>query len=115
MTEPREAIKELVQAENEIQVIGTRHGEKRYESLLSWEERVRADDLGDYYRVPADTRDLNYSKYFSIGNIEVSQSEEYHSHNTQRLSIPEIKELLLTLDCVREFLSERGIKPEMAR
>jgi len=110
-----QAIKELLQADNEIQVIGTRHGEKRYESLLSREERVRADDLGDYYRVPADTRDLNYSKYFSIGNIEVSQSEEYHSHNTQRLSIPEIKELLLTLDCVREFLSERGIKPEMAR
>jgi len=110
-----QAIKELLQAENEIQVIGTRHGEKRYESLLSREERVRAEDLGDYFRVPADTRDLNYSKYFSVGDIEVSQSEEYHSHNAKRLSLGEIKELLLTLDCVQDALAERGIKPELAR
>lgn len=109
-----QAIKELLQAESEILVIGTRHGEKRYESLLSREERVRADDLGDYFRVPADSRDLNYSKFFSEGNLEVSQSEEYHSHNTQRLSMVEIKELLLTLDCVQEALAERGIKPELA-
>jgi UDP-glucose 4-epimerase len=108
------ALKELLQSDTEIQIIGTRHGEKRYESLLSREERVRAEDLGDYFRVPADTRDLNYSKYFSVGNLEVSQSDEYHSHNAQRLNLAEIKELLLTLDCVREALLERGIKPEMA-
>jgi UDP-glucose 4-epimerase len=109
-----QAIKELLHADNPIQVIGTRHGEKRYESLLSREERVRADDLGDYFRVPADSRDLNYSKYFSEGNLEVSQSEEYHSHNAYRLSMKEIKELLLTLDCIREALAERGLHPEMA-
>ena len=108
------AIRELLQADNEIQVIGTRHGEKRYESLLSREERVRAEDMGEYFRVPADSRDLNYSKYFSVGNPELSQIEEYHSHNARRLSVPEIKELLLTLDCVREALAERGIKPELA-
>jgi UDP-glucose 4-epimerase len=106
---------ELFHAGTGIQVIGTRHGEKRYESLLSREERVRAEDLGDYFRVPADSRDLNYSKYFSVGNVEVSLSDEYHSHNAQRLSIPEIKELLLTLDCVREALAERGLMPEPSR
>lgn len=110
-----QAIRELFQADSEIQVIGTRHGEKRYESLLSREERVRAEDMGDYFRVPADSRDLNYSKYFSVGNPELSQMEEYHSHNARRLSVGEVKELLLTLDCVREFLAERGIKPELAR
>ena len=109
-----QAIKELLQAENEIQVIGTRHGEKRYESLLSREERVQSEDLGDYFRVPADSRDLNYSKYFSVGNLEVSQSEEYHSHNAQRLTLVEIKELLLTLDCVQSLMAERGIKPVLA-
>jgi len=110
-----QAIKELLQAENEVEVIGTRHGEKRYESLLSREERVRADDLGDYFSVPADSRDLNYSKYFSEGNVEVSQSEEYHSHNAYRLSMSEIKELLLSLDCVRDAMAERGLQPEFAR
>ncbi|HJV48217.1 MAG TPA: polysaccharide biosynthesis protein [Geothrix sp.] len=110
-----QAVKELLQVDNEIQVIGTRHGEKRYESLLSREERVRSEDLGDYFRVPADSRDLNYSKYFSVGDLEVSQSEEYHSHNAQRLGLPEVKELLLTLSCVQEALAERGIKPEFAR
>lgn len=110
-----QALVELLHAETGIQVIGTRHGEKRYESLLSREERVRAEDLGDYFRVPADTRDLNYSKYFSVGNVEVSQSDEYHSHNAQRLSIPEVKELLLTLDCIQEALAERGLKPEPSR
>jgi UDP-N-acetylglucosamine 4,6-dehydratase/5-epimerase len=105
------AIKELLGVNNDIQVIGTRHGEKRYESLLSREEMARAEDMGDYFRVPADTRDLNYSKYFSVGDPQVSQSHEYHSHNTQRLSIPEIKELLLGLDCVQGYMAEQGIKP----
>jgi len=104
-----QAIKELLQVDTEIQIIGTRHGEKRYESLLSREEMVRADDMGDYFRVPADTRDLNYSKFFSVGSVQVSQSDEYHSHNAYRLSIPEIKDLLLSLECVQEALAERGI------
>ncbi|GLH74837.1 UDP-glucose 4-epimerase [Geothrix limicola] len=110
-----QAVKELLQADNEIQVIGTRHGEKRYESLLSREERVRSEDLGDYFRVPADSRDLNYSKYFSVGDLEVSQSDEYHSHNAQRLDLSEVKELLLTLSCVQEAMTERGIKSEFVR
>jgi UDP-glucose 4-epimerase len=109
------AIRELLQYEGEIQVIGTRHGEKRYESLLSREECVRAEDLGDYFRVPADSRDLNYSKYFSVGNLEVSQSDEYHSHNARRLDLQEIKSLLLTLDCVREALTERGLTVDAVR
>lgn len=103
------ALKELLKANNEIHIIGTRHGEKIYESLLSREEMVKAEDMGDYYRVPADTRDLNYAKYFSEGDDKMSQMEDYHSHNTKRLSIPEIKELLLSLDCVRDVLKERGL------
>ncbi len=98
------AVKELLQSECEIKVIGTRHGEKLYESLLSREEMVKAEDMGDYFRVPADTRDLNYAKYFSEGDNEMTQAEDFHSHNARRLSVPEIKELLLTLDCVREAL-----------
>lgn len=104
-----QAVKELLRADNEIRIIGTRHGEKLYESLLSREEMVKAEDMGDYYRVPADTRDLNYAKYFSEGDVKVSRMEEYHSHNTKRLSIPEIKELLLSLDCVRQTMKERGL------
>ncbi|MDR4508586.1 MAG: polysaccharide biosynthesis protein [Candidatus Brocadiaceae bacterium] len=104
-----QAVKELLRADNEIRIIGTRHGEKLYESLLSREEMVKAEDMGDYYRVPADTRDLNYAKYFSEGDVKVSRMEEYHSHNTKRLSIPEVKELLLSLDCVREAMKEKGL------
>lgn len=104
-----QAVKELLRADNEIRIIGTRHGEKLYESLLSREEMVKAEDMGDYYRVTADTRDLNYAKYFSEGDIKVSRMEEYHSHNTKRLSITEIKELLLSLDGVRQAMKERGL------
>lgn len=103
------AVKELLQADNEIHIIGTRHGEKLYESLLSREEMVKAEDMGDYYRVPADTRDLNYAKYFSEGDDKMSQMEDYHSHNTKRLTIPEIKDLLLSLDCIRNVMKERGL------
>jgi len=103
------AMMELLQADNNVHIIGTRHGEKLYESLLSREEMVKAEDMGDYYRVPADTRDLNYAKYFSEGDNKMSQMEDYHSHNTKRLSIPEVKELLLSLDCVREAMEERGL------
>lgn len=80
-----------------IHEIGTRHGEKLYEVLLSREERASAEDLGEYFRVPADNRDLNYSKFFEIGETRISHAEDYNSHNTTRLDIPQIKALLLTL------------------
>ncbi|KAA0548467.1 NAD-dependent epimerase/dehydratase family protein [Bacillus sp. BGMRC 2118] len=99
-----QAVKELFGADNEIKVIGTRHGEKLYETLLTREEHIVAHDMGGFYRVPADTRDLNYDKYFFEGDQKLSSEEEYNSHNTQRLSIEEIKELLLKLDYVQEEL-----------
>ncbi|CAA7603153.1 UDP-glucose 4-epimerase [Acididesulfobacillus acetoxydans] len=99
-----EALKQVFHAENEIKIIGTRHGEKLYETLLTREEAVHAEDLGQYYRVPADTRDLNYDKYFLDGSENVSHSEEYNSHNTWRLGVPDIKELLLSLDYIQEEL-----------
>lgn len=94
-----QAMRELLKADNPIQVIGTRHGEKIYESLVTREEMGRAEDLGDFYRVPADSRDLNYGKYFSEGDLGQNLVDEYTSHNTTRLTLPQIKELLLTLDC----------------
>jgi UDP-glucose 4-epimerase len=96
-----QALLELYQARNEIQVIGTRHGEKLCESLVSREEMAKAENLGDYYRIPADTRDLNYGKYFSEGDQRISTIEEYTSHNTQRLTIEQTKELLLKLRFIR--------------
>ena len=88
--------------DTEVKVIGTRHGEKLYETLVTREEMVRAIDMGDYYRIPCDTRDLNYDKYFTKGNEEVSKVEDYHSHNTHRLDVEGMKELLLRLRFVRE-------------
>lgn len=85
-----------------IDVIGTRHGEKLYEVLCSREEMLCASDMGDYYRVPADNRDLNYEKYFNQGDHKISEIEDYNSHNTERLDIGQMKELLLKLECVRE-------------
>ena len=99
-----QAVKELFDVENEIQVIGTRHGEKLYETLLTKEEHVVAKDMGDFYRVPADKRDLNYDKYFVDGDQKLSSEEEYNSHNTERLNIEQIKAKLLELDYVREQL-----------
>jgi len=101
-----QAIKELFQADNEIKIIGTRHGEKLYETLLTREEMVHAQDLGGYYRIPSDDRDLNYNKYFIEGREEVSEAEDYNSHNTERLSVEQIKEKLLTLELVRDELTE---------
>lgn len=100
-----QALKELTGSSSEIQIIGTRHGEKLYESLVSREEMARAEDLGGYYRIPADSRDLNYNKYFVEGETEVSRFEDYTSHSTQRLSVEEVKETLMRLDVVREALS----------
>ena len=99
-----QAVKELFNVDNEIQVIGTRHGEKLYETLLTKEENVVAKDMGDFYRVPADKRDLNYDKYFVDGDQKLSSEEEYNSHNTERLTIEQIKAKLLELDYVREQL-----------
>lgn len=99
-----QAIKELFNVDNEIKVIGTRHGEKLYETLLTREEHVVAEDLGGFYRVPADTRDLNYDKYFVDGDHKLSSEEEYNSHNTQILNIEEIKVKLLELEYVRNEL-----------
>lgn len=99
-----QAIKELFNVENEIKVIGTRHGEKLYETLLTKEENVVAKDMGNFYRVPADKRDLNYDKYFVDGDQKLSSEEEYNSHNTERLNIEQIKAKLLELDYVREQL-----------
>jgi UDP-glucose 4-epimerase len=95
------ALIELYKADNPIKIIGTRHGEKLYETLVNREEMVKAEDLGDYYRIPADTRDLNYNSFFIEGQDKVSQVEEYTSHNTYRMNVEETKQLLLTLDIVK--------------
>ncbi|MBM7706086.1 UDP-glucose 4-epimerase [Chryseomicrobium aureum] len=100
------ALKELFNVDNKVRVIGTRHGEKIFETLLTREEHVVAQDMGDFYRVPADKRDLNYDKYFVEGDQKLSTEHEYNSHNTHRLTIPEIKEKLLALDYVQEELSK---------
>ncbi|RDU21996.1 polysaccharide biosynthesis protein [Anaerosacchariphilus polymeriproducens] len=100
-----QALKELFHKDNEIVIIGTRHGEKRYETLLTKEEVEVAEDMGDFFRVPADTRDLNYEKYFVEGNPELSIREDYNSDNTIRLNIEQIKDKLLELDYIRKELS----------
>lgn len=97
-----QALIELYDSKTEIRIIGTRHGEKLYESLVNREEMAKAIDLNEYYRIPADTRDLNYGKYFSEGEVKVSQVEEYTSHNTQRLDVEGTKQLLLKLPMIRK-------------
>ena len=91
-------------AKNEIKVIGTRHGEKLYETLCTREEMLKAEDMGDFYRIPADNRDLNYSRYFSEGETDISKIEDYHSHNTKQLTDEELKQTLLNLDFIKENL-----------
>lgn len=98
------ALKELYHSKAEVKVIGTRHGEKLYETLVTREEMAKAEDMGDYYRIPCDTRDLNYDKFFVEGNEEMSRIEDYHSHNTHRLDVEGMKQLLLKLDFIREDL-----------
>jgi len=102
------AVKELFNSNNEIKIIGTRHGEKLYETLLTREELVKAEDCGDYYRIVPDDRDLNYNKYFTEGEKQIADIEDYNSHNTQRLTIKEIKEKLLKLNYIQQELSGRG-------
>lgn len=98
------AVKELFNAGNEIKVIGTRHGEKLYETLLTREELAKAEDRGGYYRIVPDERDLNYGKYFTEGEEQISNAEDYNSHNTQRLTVPEVKEKLLQLEFIQQEL-----------
>jgi UDP-glucose 4-epimerase len=98
------AVKEILKADNEIKIIGTRHGEKLYETLLCREEIIKAQDLGEYYRVVPDDRDLNYNKYFVEGSQELALTDDYTSHNTKRMNINEIKELLLDLDVIKSEL-----------
>jgi UDP-glucose 4-epimerase len=99
------ALKELFAKDNQIRTIGTRHGEKLYESLVSREEMAKAEDMGGYYRIPADNRDLNYTKFFSDGEEKISNLDDYTSHNTERLNIEQIKALLLKLDYIQEQLN----------
>ena len=98
------AIKELAKVENDINIIGTRHGEKLYETLCTREEMVKAEDMGDFYRIPADNRDLNYSMYFSEGEKNLAEIEDYHSHNTERLNVEGVKNLISTLALVKKEL-----------
>ena len=100
-----QALQELFNKEDPVRIIGTRHGEKLYESLISREEMVKAQDMGGYYRIPADNRDLNYAQYFSEGEEKISSQEDYTSHNTERLNVAQVKNLLLKLDYIKEELN----------
>jgi UDP-N-acetylglucosamine 4,6-dehydratase len=97
-----QALKELCNADNEIKIIGTRHGEKLYETLCTREEMVKAEDMGEFYRIPADNRDLNYAQYFSEGEQDVSVIEDYHSHNTEQLGVEGMKKLLVNLPLIKK-------------
>jgi UDP-glucose 4-epimerase len=101
-----QALKELFNSSVPVKIIGTRHGEKLFESLISREEMARAEDRGIYFRVPADSRDLNYAQYFTEGEEKIAISTDYTSHNTQRLNVSQIKDLLLKLDFIRKELND---------
>lgn len=101
-----QALLQLYRSDSKVRIIGTRHGEKLYESLVTREEMAKAEDMGGYYRIPCDDRDLNYDKYFSEGQEKVSKLEDYHSHNTQRLDVEGMKELLLKLDIIQNDLNQ---------
>jgi len=105
VAELAQALKELFSRDNPVKVIGTRHGEKLYESLISREEMAKAEDMDRYYRIPADNRDLNYKKFFVEGEQHISELDDYTSHNTERLSIQGIKDVLLKLDYIQEQLN----------
>ncbi len=105
-----EALTDLYKSTVPIRIIGTRHGEKLYETLVNREEMVKSLDMGEYFRIPADTRDLNYARFFSEGTDKVSTVEEYHSHNTTRLDKESMKKLLLKLDFIREDIKQRNYK-----
>lgn len=101
-----QAVKELFHADNEIKVIGIRHGEKMYETLLTNEECAHAIDMGNFYRVPADKRDLNYDKYFTDGNLQRAKLSEFNSNNTALMDVEQVKEKLLTLSYIRDEIAK---------
>jgi UDP-N-acetylglucosamine 4,6-dehydratase len=96
------ALKELANANNEIKIIGTRHGEKLYETLCTREEMAKAEDMGNFYRIPADNRNLNYNQYFSEGEVDIAKVEDYHSHNTEQLGVEGMKKLLSNLPLIKK-------------
>jgi UDP-N-acetylglucosamine 4,6-dehydratase len=100
-----EAVKKLFKAKNEVKIIGTRHGEKLYETLCTREEMIKAEDMGDFYRIPADNRDLNYAQYFSEGEKDISIIQDYHSHNTEQCDVSGMIQLLSKLDFVQDELN----------
>ena len=100
------ALREIFNADNELKTIGTRHGEKLYETLCTREEMVKSEDMDGFYRIPADNRDLNYSNYVSEGKKDVALVEDYHSHNTERKDVQSIKKMLLQLDVVQKAITE---------
>lgn len=105
-----QAMREICEADNEVKIIGTRHGEKLYETLCTREEMIRAEDMGNFYRIPADNRDLNYKKYFAQGNVHISKVEDFNSHNATRLDVEGIKQLLVKLPFIRKkVLGEEGV------
>lgn len=97
-----QALKEICKADTEIKIIGTRHGEKLYETLCTREEMIKAEDMGDFYRIPADNRDLNYAQFYSEGEKDISLIEDYHSHNTQQQDVEGMKKLLSQLPLIRK-------------
>ena len=103
-----QALKEICNAENEVKIIGTRHGEKLYETLCTREEMVKAEEIGEFYRIPADNRDLNYARYFSEGEEDVTEIEDYNSHNTEQKDVKEMKKLLLQLDAVKDAIAKKS-------
>jgi UDP-glucose 4-epimerase len=109
-----DAVRRLLNVKNPYKVIGTRHGEKLYETLLTREEVARSEDLGEYYRIRADSRDLNYSLYFSEGTPGTAELEEYHSHNTRQLDVDGMMKLLLTLPEIRDAIARREQRKQMA-
>ena len=101
-----QAVKELFHAQDEVKIIGIRHGEKMYETLLTNEECAHAIDMGNFYRVPADKRDLNYDKYFTDGNTERTKLSEFNSNNTELMNVEQVKEKLMTLSYIRDELAK---------
>ncbi|WP_460218936.1 polysaccharide biosynthesis protein [Psychroserpens sp. MEBiC05023] len=100
------SIQDIFKAKNDIKIIGTRHGEKLYETLCTREEMQKAEDMGEFYRIPADNRDLNYNRYFSEGEKDISKIEDYHSHNTTQLTKEALKDTLMNLQFIKDSLNE---------
>ena len=103
-----QALKEMFNSKSAVKIIGTRHGEKLYETLCTREEMTKAEDMGEFYRIPADNRDLNYAQYFSEGEEDIAKVEDYHSHNTDQCDVDGMKNLLKELPLIQEELQKLG-------